>query len=57
MTFGDCEEMCHIFDDCNFGDRDFGDRDGCHTAKVKNLSIILSNAFSLDIENNLLFQN
>ena len=24
MTFGDCEEMCNIFDDC-----DFGDRDGC----------------------------
>ena len=29
MTFGDCEEMCHIFEDCEFGDCDFGDRDGC----------------------------
>ena len=34
MTFGDCEEMCHIFEDCEFGDCDFGDRDGCRNTTI-----------------------
>ena len=34
MTFGDCEEMCHIFDDC-----DFGDRDGCQLVCITELQV------------------